>query len=103
MCRKKRSVPPLGRKSNTQLMFEFVQDYLDGPMPRMFFDLDFDHYFIKYYPAMERQNPDMAGCFAYYLSEQGEDISAELTDAQHKKLIRKQWKKFAAVLRDGMW
>lgn len=93
----------MGRKSNTELMFEFVQEYISGDMPRMFFDLDFDHYFIKYYPAMERQNPDMAGCFAYYLSEQGVDVSDGLSDTEHKKLIRKQWKEFSAALQDGIW
>lgn len=93
----------MGRKSNTELMFAFVQEYLNGDMPRIFFDVDFDHYFIKYYLAMERQNPDMAGCFAYYLSEQGVDVSDGLSDDRHKKLIRKQWKKFSAALDDGMW
>ena len=93
----------MARKSYTELMFEFVQEYISGDMPRMFFDLDFDHYFIKYYPAMERLNPDMAGCFAYYLSEHGVDVSEGLSDAQHKNLIRRQWKKFSAALKDGLW
>ncbi len=92
----------MGRKSNAELMFEFVQKYIDGDMPRLFFDLDFDHYFIKYYPALERLNPDMAGCFAYYVSEQGVDVSNGLSDAQHKKLIRRQWKKFTSALDDGL-
>lgn len=93
----------MGRKSNTELMFEFVQDYLDGHTERMFFDLDFNHYFIKYYPAMERHNPDMAECFAYYLSEQGIDVSDGLSDDQHKKLIRSQWEKFSEALEDDLW
>ncbi|MFP3154963.1 hypothetical protein LQZ18_11180 [Lachnospiraceae bacterium ZAX-1] len=93
----------MARKSNAELMFQFVQDYLDGNMPRMFFDLDFDHYFIQYYLAMERQDSDMAQCFAYYLSEQGIDMSDGLSDAQHKKLIKSQWKKFTAALHSGMW
>jgi hypothetical protein len=93
----------MGRKSNAQKMFDFVQEYLNGEMERMFFDLDFDHYFIEYYPAMERQNPDMAGCFAYYLSEQGIDVSEGLSDDQHKKLIQRQWLKFSVTLQDGFW
>lgn len=68
----------MSRKSNTEQMFEFIKEYLDGNMERMFFDLDFGHYLIKYYPAMERQDPDMAGCFAYYLAERGADISSAL-------------------------
>lgn len=91
------------RKSNTQLMFDFVKDYLDGNMQRMFFDLDFDYYFIQYYPAMQRKDPEMAECFAYYLSEQGVDISDGLSDSQHKKLIRRQWKQFNDALDDGLF
>ena len=92
----------MGRKSHSQLMFEFVLEYLDGHMPRMFFDADFNHYFIKYYPAMERQDPDMAGCFAFYLSEQGIDVADHLSDEQHKKLIKRQWKKFTKAMSDGI-
>lgn len=99
----KEEVETKGRKSNAELMFAFVQEYLDGQMSRMSFDLDFDHYLIQYYPAMERLNPDMAGCFAYYLSEQGIDVSDGLSDTQHKQLIRKQWKEFTAALSDGLW
>ncbi len=89
------------RKSNTQLMFEFVQEYLNGNMERMFFDLDFNHYLIQYYPAMERQNPEMAECFAFYISECGVDASDGLSDTEHKKLIRKQWKEFTGAMEGG--
>ena len=91
------------RKSNTERMLDFVREYLDGDMPRMFFDLDFYHFFNKYYPAMERQNPEMAGCFAYYLSEEGVDVSEGLADSEHKKLLRRQFKKFTDARGDGMW
>ena len=91
----------MARKSNTQLMFEFVQEYLDGHMSRISFDLDFNHYLIKYYPAMERQDSDMAECFAYYLSEQGVDVAGSLSDEQHKTLIKKQWKQFTQAVDAG--
>lgn len=42
-------------------------------------------------------------CFAYYVSEQGVDVSDGLSDDQHKKLIRRQWKKFMNALEDGFW
>jgi hypothetical protein len=90
------------RKSNTQLMFDFVLDYLDGNMERMFFDMDFDYYLVQYFPAMQRKSPDMADCFAYYLSEQGVDVSDGLSDAQHKKLIRRQWKEFIRATQGGL-
>ena len=91
------------RKSHTKLMFEFVQDYLSDEMERMFFDLDFNYYLIEYYPAMARQNPDMADCFVYYLSERGMDVSENLSDTEHKKLIHRQWNEFQSALKDGLY
>ncbi len=91
------------RKSKAQLMFEFVQDYLNGEMDRIFFDMDFYYYLEQYFPAMKRQNPYMADGFLYYLGEQGLDCSENLSDAQYKKLIRRQWKQFNDALKDGMW
>jgi hypothetical protein len=43
-------------------MFDFVKEYIDGDMERIFFDMDFSYYLFKYYPAMERQNAEMAEC-----------------------------------------
>ncbi len=57
---------------------------------------------IQYYPAMQRKDPEMAECFAYYLSEQGVDVSEGLSDAQHKKLIRRQWNQFMDAIEDGL-
>ncbi len=90
----------MARKSNTQLMFDFVLEYLDGDMERMLFDLDFNHYLIKYYPAMERQNTEMAECFVFYLAERGLDVSDHLSDEQHKELIRRQWELFNEGMND---
>ncbi|GHU94610.1 hypothetical protein FACS1894208_05990 [Clostridia bacterium] len=50
-------------------MIEFVQDYLDGEDNRLDWNLDFNHYLIQHYPKMERENLDVAECFAFYLAE----------------------------------
>ena len=92
----------MARKSNTQLMFDFVTEYLDGDMERMFFDLDFNHYLIQYYPAMERQDSEMAECFVFYLAERGVDVSEHLSDEQHRQLIQRQWDQFNDAIDDGM-
>ncbi len=93
----------MARKSNTQLMFDFVTEYVDGDMERIFFDLDFNHYLIKYYPAMERQDAEMAECFVFYLAERGVDVSENLSDVQHKQLIQRQWDQFNDAINDGMF
>jgi hypothetical protein len=89
------------KKSGTKFMMAFVQEYLDGEMDRLGFDLDFIHYLIKHYPKMEREDSDLAECFNIYLAEQGYDLAQGLTDAQHKKLIRKQYNEFLSAMQDG--
>jgi hypothetical protein len=91
------------RKSGTEFMMDYIRGYLDGEMDRMGFDLDFNHYLIKHYPSMERKDRDLAECFNYYLAEQGFDRSDGLSDIEHKRLIRRQWKEFLAVMRDGFY
>jgi hypothetical protein len=90
-------------KTGLDFMMEFVQDYLNGEKDRMIFDVDFDHYLIENYPEMERIDPEMAECFAFYLSQEGIDRTEGLSDSQHKNLIRRQFKAFSQALRDGMW
>jgi hypothetical protein len=83
-------------------MMAFVQEYLDGKMDRMSFDLDFNHYLIKHFPKMERETGELADCFAFYLSEEGVDQADGLSDAAHKKMIKKQFGEFKAAMSDGI-
>jgi hypothetical protein len=82
-------------------MMDYVREYVDGKKSRMDFDLDFSYYLMKYYDGMARKNRDLAECFYFYLAEEGFDQSAGLSDAAHKKLIRKQWMQFLSVKNDG--
>jgi len=90
-------------KSGIEFMIAFVQEYLSGERSRMDFDLDFNHYLIKNYPKMERQNAELADCFNFYLAEEGLDKSEGLSESAHKKLIRKQFAEFKSAMRDGMY
>ena len=89
------------RKSGTDFMLDFVQEYLNGDMDRMDFDLDFNYYLIKHYPSMERANRDLADCFYFYLAEEGFDQAISLDDVKHKKMIQQQWDKFNSAMKDG--
>jgi len=89
------------RKSATKLMLEFVQDYLDGTNERLDFDLDFNYYLKKYFPEMERENPDLAECFLFYIAERGFDEAQGLSNAAHKKLIKEQFDEFLSAMHDG--
>ena len=91
----------MSKKSGAEFMMNFVQEYLDGDMDRLSWDLNFNHYLIKHYPNMERDNIDLAECFNFYLAELGFDQGVNLPDDKHKKLIRKQFNEFKAAMRDG--
>ena len=90
------------KKSGLKFMMAFVQEYLDGQRDRLSFDLDFNHYLIEHFPKMEREAGELADCFSFYLSEEGLDRAEGLTDAQHKRLIRKQYKEFLSAMEDGI-
>jgi len=91
------------RKSALDFMIEFVRDYLDGKSGRLDFDLDFNYYLKQNYSKMERANPDLAECFLFYLAEEGYDKSESLSDKEHKKLIRRQFKEFISAMSDGLY
>ena len=84
-------------------MMNFVKDYIDGKMERMGFDLDFNYYLIQHYPRIEYENSDIAECFYFYLSQEDFDQAENLTDDEHKKLIRRQWRKFNAVIKNALF
>jgi len=90
------------KPKSTEFMIKFVQDYLDGASSRLDWDLDFNHYLILHYPKMERENPDVADCFAFYLSENGFDCAESLSDEEHRLFIRKQFDLFHDTLKSGL-
>jgi len=89
------------KKSASIFMLNFIREYLDGENERLFFDLDFNYTLNQYYPKMEREDPDFAECFVYYLAERGFDKSKGLSDVEHKKLLRQQYDEFMAAMHDG--
>jgi len=42
-------------------------------------------------------------CFNFYLAEEGIDKADGLTDAAHKKLIKRQFAEFESAMHDGMY
>ena len=91
------------KKSGTDFMITFVQDYLDGKTDRLSWDLDFSHYLMQHYPKMERENSELAEFFNFYLAEQGFDEGVGLPDDEHKKLIREQFLLFKDAVSDGFY
>ena len=92
----------MNEKSGLGFMMAFVQKYLDDEIDRLGFDLDFNHYLNKHYSKLEREIGELADCFSFYLTEEGIDQTDGLSDAGHKKLIRKQYKEFKAAMSDEL-
>ena len=80
----------------------YVQEYLDGKLDRTSFDLDFNHYLMKYYPSREKVAVEVADCFNFYLAEEGFDKADALSDIEHKELIRRQFMLFKSAIHDGL-
>jgi hypothetical protein len=89
--------------SNIDFMMTYVKDYLDGKMERWAFDLDFDRHIIERHAKMERENPALAEAYGFYISECGVDCGNDLSDADFKKMIRRQYNALKATMRDGLW
>ncbi len=88
-------------EKSAEFLIGFVRDYLDGENSRLDFDLSFDHYIIEHYPRMERENPELAECFAFYLAGDEIDRTRDLSDSECKKLVRRQFNKFMAASNDS--
>ena len=92
----------MGKMKSANFMIAFVKDYLSGKSDRLTWDLDFNHYLIEHYPKMERDDPELAECFGFYLSDEGFDRAEHLPDEEHKEFIRKQFDKFNAAIYDEL-
>jgi len=88
---------------NIDFMRSFVEDYINGRIPRWQFDLDFSHHLISRYRKMERESPIIADCFACYLDEMGFEAGQSLPDDEYLDLIEYRYSEFVSALEDGMF
>jgi hypothetical protein len=91
------------KKSGMKYMMDYVEEYLNGKLSRLDFDLDFSHNLMEHYPKMERENSELAECFNFYIAEQGFDKAMNLENAEHKEIIRRQYDKFMSLIREGLY
>jgi hypothetical protein len=52
-------------KKHTAFMIDFISDFINGEIERLFFDLDYSAYVIEHFPYMELENARLADKFAY--------------------------------------
>jgi hypothetical protein len=84
---------------HTAFMIEFISDFANGELGRLFFDLDYSAYVIEHFPHMELENTKFADKFAYTIdrayergTDQGlsdEDFRVEISNALDEWLGKK--------------
>jgi hypothetical protein len=82
---------------NIEFMLEYILEYLNGTLERWAFDLGFSHHLGKRRGKMRRENRAFAECFNTYVVELGFDLAKGLSDAEHKKLLRRQYRRLRAA------
>lgn len=78
--------------TNINYIMDMAKSFLDGEIDDISFHLDFPYEIEKRYRKMVREDRDYAELIYDYLVEEGTNKYNDLTDAQFKKLIRKQYK-----------
>ena len=87
--------------ANIDYMMEMVKDYLSGKTPRYIFELDFQTEILARYKKMVREHREFAEVFYDLLSEGGVDLGDGLSDAEFKRLIRRQYNKVKSIADGG--
>jgi hypothetical protein len=87
--------------ANIDFMMEMVNTYLSGKMPRYIFELDFQTEILSRYKKMVREHREYAELFYDLLSEGGIDAGDGLSDAEFKRLIRRQYNEVKSIAEDG--
>ena len=89
--------------ANIDFMMKMVKEYLSGKTPRYIFELDFQTEILARYKKMAREHREYAELFYDLLSEGGVDAGDGLSDAEFKRLIRKQYNEVKSIAYDGFY
>ena len=89
--------------TNINYVMGMTKSFLDGETNSMSYFLDFPYEVETRYRKMGRENREYADLILECLVEEGTDKFNELSDAQFKRLIRKQYKYIKDVASDGFF
>ena len=87
--------------ANIDFMMGMVKTYLAGKTPRYIYELDFQTEILARYKKMVREHREYAELFYDLLSEGGVDAGDGLSDAEFKRLIRRQYNEVKSIADDG--
>ena len=87
--------------TNINYIMDMTKSFLDGEIDIIDFYLDFPYEIEKRYRKMVREDRVYAELIFDYLVEEGTNKYNDLSDAQFKRLIRKQYKYIKDVASEG--
>jgi hypothetical protein len=87
--------------TNINYIMDMAKSFLDGEIDIIDFYLDFPYEIQKRYRKMVREDRDYAELIFDCLVEDGTNKYDELSEAQFKRLIRKQYKYIKDVASEG--
>jgi hypothetical protein len=80
---------------------DMTKSFLDGEIDCISYYLDFPYEVEKRYRKMVREDSEYAELIFDFLLEEGTNKYDDLSDAQFKRLIRKQYKYIKEVASEG--
>lgn len=89
--------------TNINYVMDMTKPFLDGAINCMSYFLDFPYEVETRYQKMAREDREYADLILECLVEEGTDKFNELSDAQFKGLIRKQYKYIKDVASEGFF
>jgi len=90
-------------RPNINYVMDMTKSFLDGKINGMSYFLDFPYEVKTRYRKMVREDREYADLILECLVEEGTDKFNELSDAQFKRLIRKQYQYIKDVASEGFF
>ena len=88
---------------NIDYMMNMTKEFLSGEIDGIAYTLDFPYELEKRYKKMHREDDDYCELINECLYEEGIALYNELSDADFKKLIRKQYNYIKKIAKEGFY
>ena len=88
---------------NIDYMMNMTKEFLSGEIDGIAYTLDFPYELEQRYKKMHQEDDDYCQLIYECLYEEGIAIYNELSDAEFKKLIRKQYNYIKKITKEGFY
>ena len=88
---------------NIDYRMNMTKEYLNGQIDIIDYSLDFPYELEKRYKKMHREDDEYCDLIYECLYEEGVALFNELSDAEFKKLIRKQYNYIKKIIKEGFY